>query len=78
MQSAREVSVLVSVSHSRMVISDRDQFIEQIRDYKKHLREIEIYSHLENTLVRSTQTLRTWGICTRRAGKLYSARSLLC
>ena len=58
MQSAREVSVLVSVSHSRMVISERDQFIEQIRDYKKHLREIEIYSHLENTLVRSTQTLR--------------------
>ena len=50
MQSAREVSVLVSVSHSRMVISERDQFIEQIRDYKKHLREIEIYSHLENTL----------------------------
>ena len=50
MQSAREVSVLVSVSHSRMVISERDQFIEQIRDYNLHLRDVEMYSHLENAL----------------------------
>ena len=53
MQSAREVAVLVSVSHSRLMISELDQFIEQLRDYKVHLRDVEIYSHLKNTLVRS-------------------------
>ena len=46
-------SVLVSVRHSRVIISEMDQLIEQIRNDKLHLREVEMYSHLKNTLVRS-------------------------
>ena len=44
--SARDVTILVEVKHTRMAVSESDQHTELGRDYSLQLKDIERSSHL--------------------------------